>query len=86
MNIKQKSDNKKTAKKYRYFLESNFVGANGLYVFVYSNQDDNAERFKTRRYYFPKCILKVYNITINFIKTFCPSNWFWYKTILKLEN
>ena len=58
MNIKQKSDNKKTAKKYRYFLESNFVGANGLYVFVYSNQDDNAERFKTRRYYFPKCILK----------------------------
>ena len=31
---------------YRYFLESNFVGVNILFALVYSNQDDNAKRFK----------------------------------------
>ena len=25
--------------KYRYFLESNFVGVNRLFVLIYSNQD-----------------------------------------------
>ena len=25
---------------------------------VYTNQDDNAKRFKTRRYYLPKSIIK----------------------------
>ena len=54
MNIKQKSENKNTTNEYRYFLESNFVKVNRLFVLVYSNQDDNAERFKTRRYYLPK--------------------------------
>ena len=36
---KTKSENKNTVNEYRYFLESNFVGANRLYVLVYSNQD-----------------------------------------------
>ena len=36
---KTKSENKNTVNKYRYFLESNCVGANRLYVLVYSNQD-----------------------------------------------
>ena len=45
MNIK-KSKNKKTANEYRYFLKSNFVGVNRLLVLIYSNDDDNAKRFK----------------------------------------
>ena len=35
-----KSENKNTTKKYRYFLESNFVGCNRFFFFIYSNQDD----------------------------------------------
>ena len=35
------------ANEYRYFLESNFVRVNRFFVLVYSNQDDNAKRFKT---------------------------------------
>ena len=35
---------------YRYFLESNFIGVNGLFVLVYSNADDNAKRYKDQRY------------------------------------
>ena len=50
---------------YRYFLESNIVGANRLFVLVYTNQDDNAKRFKTRRYYLQKDIIKNYNVIIN---------------------
>ena len=37
--------------KYKYFLQSNFVGVNRLIVFFYTNQDVNAKTFKTRRYY-----------------------------------
>ena len=48
-----KSENKNTTNEYRYFLESNFVGVNILFVFVYSNQDVNSEIFKTQRYYLP---------------------------------
>ena len=36
---------------YKYFLKSNFVGVNRLFVIVYSNQDANSKRFKTQRYY-----------------------------------
>ena len=36
---KTTSENKNTANEYRYFLESNFVGVNRLFVLVYSNQD-----------------------------------------------
>ena len=32
-----KSENKNTTKGWRYFLESNFVGVNRLFVLVYSN-------------------------------------------------
>ena len=44
---KRKSKNKNAAHKYRYFLESNFVGVNRLYFLVYTNEDANSERFKT---------------------------------------
>ena len=39
-----KSDNKNTTSEYRYFLDSNFVGVNRLFVLIYSNQNN---RIKT---------------------------------------
>ena len=63
MNVK--SENKNTTNEYRYFLESNFVGVYRLFVLVYSNQDDNAKRIKTRRYYLLKGISDNYNVIIN---------------------
>ena len=36
-----------------------------LFALVYSNQDANSKRFKTRRYYLPKGIIKNYNVIIN---------------------
>ena len=62
---KTKSENKNTRNEYRYFLESNFVGVNRLLVLVYSNQDDNAKRFKVKRYYLPKGIIDNYNVIIS---------------------
>ena len=38
------------------------IGVNRLFVLVYSNQGDNAKRFKTWRYYLPKRIIDNYNI------------------------
>ena len=51
-----KSDNKDTASEFRFFLESNFVGLNRLFVLVYSNQDVS-RRFWAKRYYLPKDVL-----------------------------
>ena len=62
---KSKKENKNTTNKYRYFLESNFVGVNRLFVSVYSNQDGNAKRFKTRIHYLPKGIINNFNVSIN---------------------
>ena len=59
---KTKSENKDTAWEYRYFLESNFVGANRLFVLINSNQDDNAKRYRARIYYLPEIIIKSYVI------------------------
>ena len=64
MNLKQKV-NKNTTTEYTYFLESNFVGVNRLFLLVYSNQDNNSKRFKTRRYYLPKGTIDSYNVIIN---------------------
>ena len=64
MNIRQKV-NKNTANEYRYFLESNFVRVNRLFVLLYTNQDANTKRFNARKYYLPKGIIKNYNIIIN---------------------
>ena len=35
-----------------------------MFVLVYSNQDCNARRFKSRRYFLPKGIIKNYNVII----------------------
>ena len=61
---KTKSENKSKTNEYRYLLESDFVAFNRSFVLVYENQDVNAKRFRTRRYYFPKDILKN-NVIIN---------------------
>ena len=55
---KTKSENKHMTNKFRYFLESNFVGVNRLFVLVYSNRDADSERFKAKRYHLPKGITK----------------------------
>ena len=39
MNITKKCDNKNVTSNFRYFLESNFVGVNRLFVLVYSKED-----------------------------------------------
>ena len=43
----------------------NFVGVNRLFLLVYSNEDDNSERFKAKRYYWPKGIIDNYNVIFN---------------------
>ena len=50
---KTKSENKNTTQQYRYFLESNFLGVNRLFVLTFSNQDDNIKSHKARTYYIP---------------------------------
>ena len=62
---KTKSENKIATNEYRYFLKSNFVGVNRLFVLVYTNEYVHTKRFKTRRYYLPKGIIKNYNFIIN---------------------
>ena len=67
---KTKGENKKAINEYRHFLKSNFAGVNRLFVLVYTNQDDNAKRFKAKRYNLPKGLFKNYNVIING-KNFC---------------
>ena len=52
--FKTKNENKNAANENIYFLESNFVGVDRLFVLVYSNQDSNSRSFKTQRYYLPE--------------------------------
>ena len=64
---KTKRDNKNTTNEYRY--KPDFIGVNRLVVLVYSNQDFNSRRFKTRRYYFTiiknQIMMKNYNTIIH---------------------
>ena len=62
---KTKNKNKNTTNNYRYFWDSKFVGVKKLFVLAYSNQDENAKRYKVRRYYLPKSIIKNYNVIIS---------------------
>ena len=41
---KTKGENKDTTNEYRYFLKSNFIGVNKLFVLVYSNTENGAKR------------------------------------------
>ena len=67
---KTKSENKNTTNEYRYFLESDFVGVNRLFVLVHLKEDDNVKRFKAKRHYLPKGIIKKYYNVIIIGKTF----------------
>ena len=51
---KTKIENKNTTNRYRYFFASNFIEVDRLFALVYSNQDNDPKRLKTRRYYLPK--------------------------------
>ena len=62
---KAKSENKNTTNNYRYFLESNFVGVNGLFVLIYPNVANNAKRHSAKKYYLPRGRIKNYNVIIN---------------------
>ena len=62
---KTKSENKNTTNEYRYFLESNFVGVNRLFVLAYLNHNNNSKRLTTRRYYLAKGIIDNYKVLIN---------------------
>ena len=62
---KTKSETKTTTNEFRYFIESNCVRVNRLFVLVYLNRDSDVKRFKTRSYYLPKGIIKNYNVIMN---------------------
>ena len=62
---KTKSEDKNTTNEYRYFHESNFVGANKLFLLTYLNRKNDVKRFKIWRYYLPKGIIKNYNVIMN---------------------
>ena len=62
---KTKSDDENTTNEFRYFLESNFVGVNRLFVLVFTNEGNNATRFNAQKYYLAKYIIKNYNVIIN---------------------
>ena len=46
---KTKSEDENKTNEFKYFLESNFVGVNRLFVSVYSNEDDASKRFKAKK-------------------------------------
>ena len=80
MNIKQR-----VIIKIRQINIDNFSNQILLFILVYSNQDDNAKRFKTQTYYVPKGTIKNYNI-INGKKLLWSRTWFWYKVIWKNQK
>ena len=61
---KTKSDHKNTRNGFRYFLESNFVRVNRLFVSVYTNEANNSKRFNAQKH-LPKGIIKNYDVIIN---------------------
>ena len=62
---KTKSDNSSTTNQFRFFLESNFVGVNRLFVLVHSSEEAAFKRSNAKRYYLPKAIIANYNVIIN---------------------
>ena len=62
---KTKGEKKNTTNKFRYFLESNFVGVSRLIFLVYPNQNDEPNRFFAQKYYLSKGIIKNCNVIIN---------------------
>ena len=69
----RKSENKNTTNMYEYFLDSNFVGANRLFVLIYSHPDGTAKSYKAGRYYLPK-VLAMIMTSLSMEKTFMTSS------------
>ena len=67
---KAKREDKNMTNEYRYFLESNFVRVNRLFVLVYSNQDNTSKRYVAKRYFLRKGVIKYYNVIIIIGKNF----------------
>ena len=65
MNIKQEVRTKIHQMNIDAFFKTNFVGFNSCFVLIYSNQGENAKRFKFQRYDLPKDIIKNYNVITN---------------------
>ena len=61
---KTKNENENTTNEFRYFLESNVVSVNRLFILVYSNQRAYSKRL-TLKYCLPKGIIKNYNVILN---------------------
>ena len=58
-------------------------------MLIYSNQDDNAKRYRTRGEYLPKGVTKIYKVIINgknFYAQIIDSNIKRYKEIRKLTT
>ena len=83
---KTKSENKNTTNEYRYFLKSNFVGVDRLFILIYTNETNNAKRLSAQKYYLPKGKIKNYNVIINGKNFLWSTNWFRYKTIWKIRK
>ena len=62
---KTKSETKNTTNEYSYFLESNFVGVNRLFVLIYFHRSNDVKQFNVGKYYLPKSVIKNYNVIIN---------------------
>ena len=84
----KKVEHKNTRNEYMYFLNSNLLGVNRLSVLIYSSQDDNAKRFKARRYYLPKGIIEHYNVINgkNFYEQRIYYDMKWYEEIRRLAK
>ena len=83
---KTQKENKNATNEYTYFLKSNFVRVNRLFILVYLNRKNNGKQFNARRCYLPKGILKTYNFVIN-RKTFMTKQLMLIKNdTKKLEN
>ena len=59
-----KSGNENMKNESRYFLESNFIGVDRMFVLICSNKNNNEKRYKAQRHYLPKGINKNHNIVI----------------------
>ena len=56
---------KNTTNEFRYFLESEYVEVNRLFVLVYANWDAASRGFKAKRYYLSKGVINNYRVIIN---------------------
>ena len=74
MNVKPKVRIKEQQMSIDIFLDKILLELIDHFFLLYSNQDVNSKRFRTRRYYLPKWIIKNSNVII-VEKTFMINQW-----------